>query len=78
MSLEELEKRIDENLEKIMANIDKIEHNSIKINDNKENIQKNSYALEILKDYKKQNKRLFIVLIIMAILWTITLLIFHL
>lgn len=71
MSIEELEKQIYDNTTKIIENINKIENN-------KKNIQKNSYALEILKDYKKQNKRLFIILILELIAWIITLVIFHL
>lgn len=78
MNIEELEKRISENTEHINQNLDKIEKNLEKINNNSKNIQKNSMAFEILADYKKSNKRLYAVLIIMLILWVITLLLFHL
>ena len=64
MGLEELEKRLDENTQKIMLNLEKIEHNSNKIGINEQNIHKNSLALDILKDYKKQNKRLVIIWLI--------------
>lgn len=70
MSIEELEKQIYDNTTKIIENISKIENN-------KKNIQKNSYALEILKDYKKQNRRLFIILIVELVVWVITLILFH-
>lgn len=32
-------------------------------------IKQESFALEILKDYKKQNKRLFIVLLVVLCMW---------
>ena len=70
MSIEELEKRLEKNTEMIMDNLHKIENNS-------KNIQKNSIAFEILKDYKKSNKRLYFVLILMLVLWIITLILFH-
>lgn len=71
MDIEELEKRLEKNTEMIMDNLHKIENNS-------KNIQKNSIAFEILKDYKKSNKRLYFVLILMLVLWIITLVLFHL
>lgn len=77
MNIEELEKRINDNAEKIKINLDKIEDNLEKINTNSKNIQKNSIAFEILKDYKKSNKRLYCVLIAMLILWLVTLILFH-
>ena len=70
MNIEELEKRLEKNTEMIMNNISRIENNS-------KNIQKNSIAFEILKDYKKSNKRLYFVLILMLVLWIITLVLFH-
>ena len=70
MNIEELEKRLEKNTELIMNNISRIENNS-------KNIQKNSIAFEILKDYKKSNKRLYFVLILMLVLWIITLVMFH-
>lgn len=78
MNLEELQKKVDANAEMITYNLKKIIKNSEKIIDNEQKIQKNSLALDILKDYKKQNKRLFVILIIELIIWMITLLIFHL
>lgn len=35
-------------------------------------IKKQSLAKELLEDYKKQNKRLFIIIIVISILWFIT------
>ena len=35
-------------------------------------IKKQSLAREMLKDYKKQNKRLFIIIIVILIMWFIT------
>lgn len=35
-------------------------------------VKQESFALGILKDYKKQNKRLFIILVIVLIMWFAT------
>lgn len=35
-------------------------------------IKQDSFALEMLKDYKKQNKRLFLLLILVLVLWFAT------
>ena len=58
MELEDLIKKIDTNIRKIDDNAQKIESNF-------EKIQQNSYALDILRDYKKENKRLFIVIVLL-------------
>ena len=55
-----------ENLEK------KIEKNAIKIEDNAERIKVNSSALGILKEFKEENKRIFIILIIVLFMWFAT------
>jgi len=78
MDIEELQKKVDANADRILNNLEKIVTNEQKILNNESKIQKNSMALEILKDYKKQNKRLFAVLIIELVIWIITLFIFHL
>jgi ABC-type lipoprotein release transport system permease subunit len=62
MDLEKLVERIDENANKIETNLEKI--------------QKNSYAIEILGDYKEGSRRLFeinkrlyvLILILLAII----------
>lgn len=62
MDLEKLVKRIDENANRIENNLEKI--------------QKNSYAIEILSDYKEGSRRLFeinkrlyvLILILLAII----------
>lgn len=77
MNLEDLQKRVDENADRILNNLEKITTNEQKILNNETKIQKNSMALEILKDYKRQNKRLFAILIFELIIWVITLIIFH-
>ena len=78
MNIEELEKRIDDNARHIDDNLCKIESNLCKINVNAEKIQKNTLALEILSDYKRDKKILICILIAMLIIWVITLLLFHL
>ena len=55
MELEELKKQLDENSQKIISNMNKI--------------HQNSGALEILKDFKGDNKRLFTILIIVLFMW---------
>lgn len=35
-------------------------------------IEQDGFALEVLKDYKKQNKRQFIIIIVLIICWFIT------
>lgn len=35
-------------------------------------IRQDSFALEMLKDYKKQNKRLFLLLVLVLVLWFAT------
>ena len=57
MNIEELEKKIEKNA-------DKINSNANRINSNLEKIEKNSYALDILRDYKEDSRRLFIILLI--------------
>ena len=58
------------------ANIEKIEKkvisNAEKIEDNASRIEKNSWALEILKDYKSESKRLFVIIIVILIMWFAT------
>lgn len=51
MNLEELEMKISKNAEDIISNSNRIENNLSKI-------QENSYALEILKDYKQEIEKL--------------------
>ena len=77
MNIEELQKRVDDNAERILNNLEKINTNEQKILNNETKIQKNSMALEILKDFKKQNQRLFVILIIELVVWIATLILFH-
>lgn len=64
MSLEELAKKVDENTKRLNENTKKINQNLDKIKDN-------SYALQILKDYKHEARKWFISFIIMTILFII-------
>jgi len=56
---------MEEEIKKLEAKIDK---NGEKINENLERINQNSYALGILKDYKRDAKRWFIAFIVASIL----------
>ena len=58
MDIEELQKRIDENTKKIVKNMNEI--------------HQNSGAIEILKDFKGDNKRIFTILLIVLIMWFLT------
>lgn len=72
MELEELEKKIDDNAEKIIANMNKLHSHEEKIEVNYKKIKENSYALEILRDYKEANKRQFIIIISILVMWALT------
>lgn len=58
MELEDLKKQLDENSKKIINNMNQI--------------HQNSGALEILKDFKGDNKRLFTILVIILFMWFAT------
>lgn len=58
MEIEEIKKQLDENTKKIVNNMNQI--------------HQNSGALEILKDFKGDNKRMFIILLIVLFMWFIT------
>ena len=72
MSIEELEKRLDANTDKIMLNLKRIEHNANKIDINEQNIQKNSVALDILKEIKGDTKMVVAVLVVVLVMWFAT------
>lgn len=58
MDLEDIKKQLDENSKKIIDNMDRI--------------HQNSGAIEILKDFKGDNKRMFVILLIVLIFWFLT------
>ena len=60
MNYEELEKKMEVLEDNIINNSNRIESNLSKI-------QENSYALEIVKDYKKSNQRLYFVIILLIL-----------
>lgn len=72
MKLEELKAQLEENTNRIIANMNALHSHEEMITSNKEQIEKNSYALDILKDYKEENKRLFNILKIVCALWFLT------
>lgn len=49
----------------IQEDIEKIEKKA-------EKLEKNSFAMELLEDYKKTNKRMFIALILVLFMWFVT------
>ena len=60
---------LDELLEKVEKRIDE---NAIKIENNFRQIQENSGALGILRDYKAESKRWFAILIVVLCMWFAT------
>lgn len=72
MDIEEFTKQLEENTNKIIENMNKLHSHEKMISNNKEQIKKNSYALEILKDYKEENNRLLTILKIVCVLFGLT------
>lgn len=58
MELEDLKRQLEENSKKIISNMNQI--------------HQNSGALEILKDFKGDNKRLFAILMVVLFMWFTT------
>jgi len=63
-----MEEQIKEIKKMAERNYALISKNTKNINDNLEKINKNSYALDILKDYKRDAKHWFIAFIVVSIL----------
>ena len=63
-----MEKELDEIRKLAEKNYELISKNTENINSNLERINQNSYALGILKDYKKEARKWFIAFIIVSIL----------
>lgn len=68
--LKDIEQMVLENSKKIDNNVDRIIKNMEKLHSHEERIQENSYALEILRDYKKVNK-VFLIFAIVGWLFAI-------
>ena len=71
MTIEDLAKQVAENSKKLDQHLEEISKNATGINNNSQQIQQNSYALEILKDYKDENNKLFCVFRYIAIAFAI-------
>ena len=71
-NIRKLEEKLDRNVQDIINNMNKLHNHEEKINNNALKIKENSYALDILKDYKKESKRLFISMLIILCMWLIT------
>ena len=67
-----LEKKLDDNVELIINNMNKLHSHEEMIYKNATKIKENSYALDILKDYKRETKRLFYIILILLILLVCT------
>lgn len=70
MNIEKEIKEIKEimygNTEKILKNMDRLHSHEEMINENTNKIQEQSYALEIVRDYKKENKRLYSIIKVLS------------
>ena len=60
---------LETNIEKLQK---KVEHNASKIEENTEKIKSNAYALGILREFKNDNKRYFVIIITILIMWFAT------
>ena len=67
-----LEKKLDDNVELIINNMNRLHNHEEMIYKNATKIKENSYALDILRDYKRENKRLFYIILILLILLVCT------
>ena len=61
MNLDELVEIVKENTKRLDAHLEEIKKNGNNISNNHQKIQQNSYALDILKDYKSETKRWFLI-----------------
>ena len=61
MSLDELVEIVKENTKRLDTHLEEIKKNGTNISNNHQKIQQNSYALDILKDYKNETKRWFLI-----------------
>ena len=62
--IDENAKASAENTDRIIKTMEKLHNHEEKINDNTNKIQETSYALEILRDYKRESKTYLIFAII--------------
>ena len=66
--IKKLEKEVEKNAKRIDRNYQMVLENTNKINENLEKITRNSVALDILRDYKKQTIRAYIVILVLEII----------
>ena len=67
-----LEEKLDQNVKDIIINMNRLHSHEEQINKNTQKIKKNSYALEILEDYKNDKKMLYRIVMILIFMWIIT------
>lgn len=67
MNIDELNKKLEDNTNLIIQNMNRLHSHEKKINDNAERIKQNSLIIDILKDYKKETKILYSVVVFLAI-----------
>lgn len=72
-NVKDLEKKLDSSVELILKTMNRLHEHEELINKNTSKIKQNSYALEILKDYKDDKRRLYKLLTITTLVWLITL-----
>lgn len=67
MEVEELKQRLEENTNLIINNMNELHKHEEKINDNADRIKQNSLIIDILKDYKKETKILYSIVVFLSI-----------
>ena len=67
MNIEELNKKLEDNTNLIIQNMNELHSHEEKINDNAKKIKQNSLIIDILKDYKKETKILYSIVVFLSI-----------
>ena len=67
METEELKQKLEENTKLIIKNMNELHKHEEKINDNADRIKQNSLIIDILKDYKKETKILYSIVVFLSV-----------
>ena len=67
MNIEELNKKLEDNTNLIIRNMNELHSHEEKIKTNSERIKQNSLIIDILKDYKKETKILYSIVVFLSI-----------
>ena len=67
METEELKQKLEENTKLIIKNMNELHKHEEKINDNADRIKQKSLIIDILKDYKKETKILYSIVVFLSV-----------